>query len=423
MSGNGKKTTVIRNGTLIDGASSAPSENDAIVIQGNRITSVGELPGDLHLEDRKNVEVIDASGQWIMPGLIDAHVHLSFGFPAIQGVQRTTDVGPEFRTLRAARNAQKVLRSGVTSVSVPGGTWFIDVALRDAINAGLIEGPRIYCAGRFISTYGSIIDTEPSWVGTPEHSIGVLCKNVDEMVTEARRQLAHGVDFIKIADSSFGDYQVLSREDMTAIADEAHRKNAHVAIHSRGSGSTGDAARAGIDCIIHADFAAEADLDAVAEAGARVMPSETNNYLNIEMGREHGRSESDIDRFKYVVENGARVLERIRALGIKVLSGTDSGNSPMMKYGEYHANEPGILVKYGGYTPMEAIQVCTKGNGWAVGLEGEIGVIRPGKLADVIILDADPLADISVLKGGRNLATVIKDGRVVDLSTRDDETP
>jgi hypothetical protein len=92
-----------------------------------------------------------------------------------------------------------VLQSGVTSISVPGGTWFTDVAVRDAIKLGLIEGPRVYCAGRMIVTYGSIEDEEPSWVGTPEHSIGVLCNTAADMVTEVRRQCKHGVNFIKMA--------------------------------------------------------------------------------------------------------------------------------------------------------------------------------------------------------------------------------
>ena len=418
--GNGKKTLVIRNGTLIDGESAAAGDNDAIVVEGNRIRSVGAVPADLHLEDLENVEVIDASGRWIMPGLIDAHCHLSFGFPSIPGISRETDMGPEFRTVRAARNAMKVLRSGVTSVSAPGGTWFIDVALRDAIEAGIIQGPRIYCAGRFIITYDSIIDSEPSWVGTPEHSVGVLCMNREELVTEARRQLKHGVDFIKIADSSYGDFQAISREEMTAVVDEAHRRNAHVAIHSRGPGSTRDAALAGIDCIIHADFATEADLDAVAEAGAWIMPSEICNHVIAEIGRQDGRPEKDIDRYKYLIEEGAKTLQLERAMGIKVLSGTDSGNTPVMKYAEYHAAELEVLVNFGGYTPMEAIQVATRNNAWAVGLQDEVGVIGPGRLADIIILDADPLADVGILKGGRRLTHVIKDGQTVDLAADDD---
>ncbi|MBI3329069.1 MAG: amidohydrolase family protein [Nitrospinae bacterium] len=179
MANHAKRTLVIRNGTLIDGSGKPPTPNEAIVIEGNRIRSTGPLPADVQLADRDNVHVIDALGQWIMPGLIDGHCHLSFGHPHMTGVPSARGTtSAEFSTLRAARNAQQVLRSGVTSLSVPGGTWFIDVGIRDAISAGLIEGPRIYCAGRFIVTYGSITDNEPSWVGTPEHVNGVLANTV-----------------------------------------------------------------------------------------------------------------------------------------------------------------------------------------------------------------------------------------------------
>ena len=109
------------------------------------IRSVGALPPDVELEDRRTVEVIDAGGQWIMPGLIDAHCHVSYGYPVIKGEGKgkgTTQ--PEFSTLKSARSVQKVLRSGVTSISVPGGTWFTDVGVRDAIKLGLMEGPRMY---------------------------------------------------------------------------------------------------------------------------------------------------------------------------------------------------------------------------------------------------------------------------------------
>jgi imidazolonepropionase-like amidohydrolase len=195
MSGNGK-TLVIRNGTLIDGTGDAASQNDAVVIESNRFTSVGQLPPGLNLEDTSKVEVIDAEGKWVMPGLIDGHCHLSFGFPAVSGTKYPSGrgtVSPGFNAIRAARNAQTVLRSGVTSISIPGGTWFIEVGLRDAINAGLVEGPRLYTAGRFIVTYGSIGDPEPSWVGTPEHLLGVLANDVNDMITEVRRQTKHGV--------------------------------------------------------------------------------------------------------------------------------------------------------------------------------------------------------------------------------------
>ena len=422
MSASDAKTTIIRNGTLIDGTGQPAVPNDAVVIQGNRIRSVGAVPSDINVEDRENVETIDAEGRWIMPGLIEGHCHLSFGQPAMPGLGIARGAtSPEFSTIRAAINAQKVLRTGVTSISIPGGTWFIDVALREAINAGLIEGPRIFCAGRFIITYGSIADDEPSWMGTPEHHYGVLANSVSEMITEVRRQCKHGVDFIKMADSTWGDFQTISREELEAVVGEAHRRNARIAIHSRGSDSTRAAAEAGVDWIMHADLATEADLEVVAEKGVRIMPTLTFMQHAAEMGREYSRSEPEIDQVKRNMEAGFGMLQQARALGVKVLCGSDSGNTPIMPYGELHANEMEILVKYGGYTPMEAIVANTRENAFAVGLEGELGTIEAGKLADMLILDKDPLADITVLQKGRHLSTIIKDGKRVDLKGDSEE--
>ncbi len=422
MSANDAKATIIRNGTLIDGTGQPATHNDAVVIQGNRILSVGAVPPEINVEDQERIETIDATDKWIMPGLIDGHCHLSFGQPAMPGLSIARGAtSPEFSTIRAARNAQAVLRSGVTSLSIPGGTWFIDVALREAINAGLIEGPRIYCAGRFIVTYGSISDNEPSWMGTPEHSNGVLANSVSEMITEVRRQCKHGVNFIKMADSTWGDSQTISREELEAVVGEAHRRNARIAIHSRGSDSTRAAAEAGVDWIMHADLATEADLEVVAEKGVRIMPTITFLKHAVEVGRDFGRIDREVDQIKHNLEGGYSMLQQARALGVKVLCGTDSGNSPVMPYGELHANEMEILVKYGGYTPMEAIVANTRDNAFAVGMEGELGTIEAGKLADILILDKDPLADISVLQKGRHLAAVIKDGNKVNLKDHSDD--
>jgi imidazolonepropionase-like amidohydrolase len=235
------------------------------------------------------------------------------------------------------------------------------------------------------------------------------------MITEVRRQCKHGVNFIKMADSTWGDTQTIAPEELSAVVQEAHRRNARVTIHARGSGSTRAAAEAGVDWILHADLATEADLEAVAEAGVRLMPSMTFLMHMRELGRDSGRNQREIERIKRHADGAVHTLERARTLGIKVLCGTDSGNSPMMPYGELHANEAEILVRYGGYTPLEAISACTRDNAFAVGLEDEVGVLQAGKLADLILLTADPLADIRVLQGGRHLAMVIKDGRIVAL--------
>ena len=250
------------------------------------------------------MEVVDASGKWVMPGLIDGHCHLSFGNPKMAHPPSARGTASaEFNTLRAARHAQTVLRSGVTSISVPGGTWFIDVAVREAINAGIIEGPRIACAGRFIVTYGSIFGDDPTGMATAEHGIGVMANNVNAMVTEVRRQLKHGVDYIKLGDSLWGDTQTISLEEMRAVVDEAHRRGARVTIHSRGSGSTRTAAAAGIDWILHADLATEADLDAVAEAGVPIVPTLASQFHVVDVSRDVGMPDSAVDVVKRNLES------------------------------------------------------------------------------------------------------------------------
>ncbi|HXQ49646.1 MAG TPA: amidohydrolase family protein [Stellaceae bacterium] len=404
---------IIRNGTLIDGAGGPPQKNDALVIEGNRIKSIGALPpGDA------DADTIDAAGQWIMPGLIDAHVHLSYGYPKLPGEGAGRgNLRPELNTLKAARGAQAALRAGVTSICVPGGTYFIDVGVRDAVKLGVIEGPRIHCAGRMIVSYGCIEDDEPSWVGTPDHSVGVLCNTAADMVTEVRRQDKHGVNFIKMADSRSGATQMLAREEIAAVVAEAHRRKLRVAIHSRGAGSTRAAAEAGVDWIVHADLATEADLEAVAKAGIPILPTATFLWRVLEEGQRVGpeQVQLDLNRMKRHFDNLVTLMQRSRELGIRLLCGSDSGNNSFMQYGELHAKEAEILVRYGGFAPLEAITAQTKGNAFAMGLEGEIGELKPGKIADIIVLTADPVADITVLQGGRNLAHVIKDGRPVAL--------
>lgn len=420
-----KKTVVIRNGTLIDGSGKPSARNDAIVIDGNRIKSTGTLPGDIRLEDHEAVDVIDAAGKWIMPGLIDAHCHMSYGYPLIKGEGRGKGTTrPEFSTLKAARSAQKVLRAGVTSICVPGGTWFTDVGVRDAIRLGLMEGPRMYVAGRMIVTYGCIEDDEPSWEGTPDHSIGKLCNTADEMVTEVRRQGKHGVNFIKMADSRSGESQMLAKEEIAAVVGEAHRRNLRVAIHSRGAGSTRAAAEAGVDWIVHADLATDRDLEAVAKAGMPILPTATFLAVVVELGKQRKvgaeQVQLDFNRMARHYELLGELMHKARKLGIKLLVGTDTGNNSFTPHGELHAKELEIFVKHGGYTPMEAIVAATRDNAYAVGLEGQVGEVVAGKLADIIVLNKDPIADITTLQDRKNLAWVIKDGKIVDRERDDD---
>jgi imidazolonepropionase-like amidohydrolase len=171
-----------------------------------------------------------------------------------------------------------------------------------------------------------------------------------------------------------------------------------------------------MDWILHADLATDTELEVMAETGVRLMPTMTFLRRGVEVGSEFGRGPREMDMLKRHWESAVHMLERARALGITIMCGTDSGNSPLMPYGQLHADEPEILVRYGGYTPMEAIVATTRNTAFALGLEDDLGMLAPGKLADIIILKRDPLADIRVLQGGQYLATVIKDGRIIPLN-------
>jgi imidazolonepropionase-like amidohydrolase len=401
---------VIKNGTLIDGTGGKPRPNGRIVIRGGKIAEVGpEGPFD----QSGGAGVIDAVGSFILPGLIDGHVHLSMFQGAPPGISFPTSA--EFCTLRAAQNLMPILRAGFTSVSAPGGKWFVDVTLREAVDSGMLQGPRIFCAGRALTPPGGIFDNRPSADGNlPDDATGVLCHTVEDFAIETRRQCARGVNMIKIADSRWGDEQTLSRETIAAVVEEAHRHGVKVSIHSRGSGSTRDAALAGVDWIFHADLATEDDLDTVAAAGIPIMPAFTQG----EIWADHGIGVAPAmrDRLKTQLDVNIKAMAAAKARGIRLLLGTDSGNAAMMTPGRWHGYEAAFFVKHLGYTPLEAIVLQTRENALAMGLQGKLGTIEPGMIADIVILDADPSENIAVLGDPAYVRAVIKDGKPLDLA-------
>jgi imidazolonepropionase-like amidohydrolase len=410
MTPNAPQRIVITGGTVIDGTGRAPFKSTAVVIEGNKISSVEhEAP----FKPAPTDHVIDATGKFIMPGMIDGHVHLSSHQGAMPGVRYPSS--PEFATLWTARIVGKILRAGVTGVSVPGGKWFVDAAVREAVNAGLIEGPRIFCAGRALTPHGGIFDnsTQTDPAGTDD-SVGVLCNTLDDFIRETRRQCKRGVDMIKIADSYWGDTQTVSLQELCAVVDEAHRRNVRVSIHARGGGSTRDAALAGVDWIFHADLATDEDLDVVAKAGVPIMPVFTQCQLITEQKESMGFAMAMRARVKTQLDKNLEAIRKARARGIPILYGTDSGNAAAFSHGKYHGREAEILCKEIGFTPMEAIVSATSLNAQTIGLAGKVGVIAPGMLADVIVWNQDPLKDITVLQKPELLAAVIKDGRLID---------
>jgi imidazolonepropionase-like amidohydrolase len=409
--GSDADVLVIANGTLIDGTGTRPRPNGSIVVRDKTIAEVN-APTPLGWDH--GAAVIDAKGRFILPGLIDGHVHLSMYQSAPPGI--TSPTSAEFCTLYAARNLMPILRAGFTSVSVPGGKWFVDVTLRDAVKAGMLQGPRIFCAGRALTPPGGIFDNRGTADGDlPEDATGVLCRTVEDFVTETRRQCERGVDMIKIADSRWGDEQTVRLAAIAAVVEEAHKHGAKVSIHSRGSGSTRDAALAGVDWIFHADLAIDADLDVVAAAGIPIMPA----FAQGEVWAEHGIgvAPSMRERLKSQLATNVKTIAAAKALGIRLLLGTDSGNAAVMTPGKWHGYEAAFFVKQLGYTPLEVITLQTRENAIAMGLEDKLGTIAPGMIADILILDADPSENVTVLGDPLHVHTIIKDGKPVDLAS------
>jgi imidazolonepropionase-like amidohydrolase len=187
-----------------------------------------------------------------------------------------------------------------------------------------------------------------------------------------------------------------------------------VTTHSRGSGSTRDAALAGVDWIFHADHATEADLDAVAKAKIPIMPVFTQCQIITEQDEKMGFASAMRTRVKKQLDKNYEAIRKAHARGIEILAGTDSGNAAAFSHGKFHGREAELLMKEIGFTAMQAIHACTSKNAKTIGLDGKVGVIAPGMLADIILWDQDPLADISVLQQPERLSAVIKDGRVID---------
>jgi imidazolonepropionase-like amidohydrolase len=405
---------IIKNGTLIEGSGREPTLNSVIAVEGDRISHVGPAGAAMRPETPDDT-VIDAAGKFILPGLIDAHCHISLHQGALPGARYTSSA--EFCTLWAAHAIGRVLRAGVTSIAVPGGKWFTDVTVREAVEAGLLEGPRMVVAARALLNYGGIFDPDPypAYEGTPADSAGVLCNTRDAFIRETRKQCRRGVDLIKIADSTWGDVQTVAEDEIAAVVDEAHRHNVKVAIHSRGSTSTRAAAKAGVDLIYHADLATEEDLNIVAKAGIPIAPVLTSPWIGVEHGAAaRGFGQRERDRLRRQLDTSFKMIRNARERGIPVLSGSDTGNASAFAHGNWHAKEAELFVNEVGMTPMEAILANTSRNAWLIGLQEEIGIIAPGKLADIVIWNTDPLADITVLQRPDEIAAVIKDGRIVD---------
>lgn len=414
--------TLVTGGTILDCTGAKPKERTALLVEGNRIAKIGPEAKLRAFAESKSpaLETIDASGMTVMPGMIDCHVHVSYG-DVTSAEELNLYTSAEYRTLRAANNVRKVLRAGVTSIVDPGGTYNVAVAIRSGINAGLIEGPRMICAGQYISTYNGIGSPFPTWVEHPVSSFSVIRNTRDEMITEVRKQIKDGVDLIKVsgdgdtlrsAESMLGS---VTLDDLKAIAEMAHLLGKRCTIHARGSRAATDASRAGFDWVIHASWITDDDVGVFVKNRTPINPTISLLANAVEWGPDLGCPEVIIDAFKRELDAVRRGLGKAHREGIMFLAGTDTGQSSV-PYGEWHAREMEHLRDHLGMSTMEALLTGTKNNAFAMGMD-DIGTLEEGKLADLIVVDGNPLADLAVLQDKSRLKVIMKDGEVIDTAT------
>ncbi|MEY3413679.1 MAG: hypothetical protein RJA79_554 [Actinomycetota bacterium] len=411
------RAVLISGGNVIDGTGSQPQPNTDVLIEGDRIVAVGK---NLVVEKSSEREVrrVDATGLTVMPGLIDAHTHITLGEP------RTNDElfmhrDPATAAILAAYNVRKVLRAGVTSMFDVDGIFNIGPALRDSINAGVVEGPTMKSGSYALmtavgGTAGKLIPDS----GTAGYA--EVVRNKEETVLAVRRQVKDGADCIKIhvtgsIPTRSGEIQVWTREELKVVCDTAHDLGVRVTAHCRGDKATLDSVMAGVDIIWHASFLGDASLEAIIDKKVPVGPVFTFLANLSEFGHKAGATSSAKSIFAGELENTGAKLRQAYDAGVKLLCGSESGFS-MTPYGHWHAREMEVFVKHLGMTPLQAITCGTKDNAVALDEDGETGCIAAGYRADVLVLDGDPSKDISLLGNKSLFRHLFCRGKNIDLS-------
>jgi imidazolonepropionase-like amidohydrolase len=407
-------------GTIIDGTGRPPLRDASLRIDGGHIAAVWQGKARPKEAQAPADATVDCAGRTIMPGLIDAHCHISYG----EGrTAEEVDVygGAEWAAVRAVWNAAKVLQSGVTSFCDPGSTWNVAVTCRDAIANGMYPGPRIFAAGRHIVADGGFADYFPSWLGMPASAEGVLCPTRDDMAREVRRQVKNRVDLVKIS----GDSQAQERlanagpcftdEELDLIVGLAHRLGRKVAIHSRYAETVLAAARAGVDWLIHASFMRGEDIGFVRDRQIPICPTLTFTANIVEHGRDAGVDPNYIEIKRRELDALADIHRRTYEAGVPMMAGSEAGFS-VTPYGEWHTRELELMIELLGMRPMDAIVAATSTNAKAFGWERDTGSLVPGLQADLLVVDGDPLQDIGVLSDPRRIHAVYKGGELVQRS-------
>ena len=402
---NGGRVLACEDETVID--------RGCVVVEGDRIAWVGHSDAVPRQFLANGYEGVDTTGTTVMPGLVDGHMHISFG-EATSEEELSIYTPAEYRAIRASVDAEKALLAGVTSSCDPGGPYSVAIAVRDAIEANLVQGPRMACAGRQITTQQGISDGFPSWIGVPESSFGALVRNRDELLQEIRNEVKDGVNVIKIAGSgnSSDEYASFRLEELELAVDEAHRLGRPVTIHARSRQSVEYAARAGVDWIMHASYMDEPTLEMVLEKDIPLLPAMTLLVNTLEANRAD-LSPALRDRFKRELDAAAAILSEAHRNGATLVGGSESGFA-MTPYGEWHAREMELFVDLLGMSHFEALLSMTRNSAITLPQHAEqIGTLTPGKYADLLVVEGNPDRNVAILQDRKSIRTIVKAGRPV----------
>jgi imidazolonepropionase-like amidohydrolase len=407
----GPAVTAIRAGTLIDGTGAAPTKNAVILIQNNRITAVGS-----NVAVPAGATVIDLSSKTVLPGFIDAHVHLASHVTGDGDWQHAalTEL-PSQTVLLGAAHAQQTLEAGFTTVRVVGSAHFGDVALRNAINAGWIPGPRIVAAGISFGIRGGHCDEtnglQPYALGGEGGPEVGVADGVEEVRNAVRYAVKYGADVIKICATggvlSLTDsagVQQYTEEEMRAIVESATQLDRRVAAHAHGTAGIKAAVRAGVTSIEHGSILDAEAVQLMKQKGTWLVPTLLAGFT-VESLATAGRLPPAIAAKALAIAPRMRNSFKLALdAGVKIALGTDAG---VMRHGT-NAREFELMVRWG-MPPMQAIVAGTLNGATLLGVERDVGSIAVGKKADLVAVSGDPLQDITVLQ---HVEFVMKDGTV-----------
>lgn len=394
---------VIKAGKLIDVRTGQVATNVFILIEKNRIMSLGSsAPAD--------TPIIDLSNRTVLPGLIDCHAHV-LGNPKDFSPAAGLRMSSPQAALWGVRNLQVWLQKGFTALRDAGeyDQSYGQLALRDSINMGLIQGPHMFSAGSFISVTGGHGDAD---LLAPDQALPRrpnLADTLDGVSIAVRRDIKYGADWIKLMATGgvmdvMSDYRVqeLSEEQMAKAVEVAHRALKRVMAHAEGSEGIKAAVRAGVDSIEHGTMLDDEGAALMVEKGTWLVPTLYTFYRTVEIGASLGLDPVSLEKSKEILKFLQPAFARALKYHLKIAFGLD--DDP-----DFLAKEFGALVR-GGMTPLEALQAATVNGAELLGMSQQIGAIEPGKYADIIAVNGDPLRDIAVMD---QVVFVMKGGEVI----------